>query len=91
MSKPSNEELERALETAKQMREQDNDLDFVAKSFLNCHFQSTYLLQVLHAADHYINSGLGEREHSRLIQAISKAREIDEFSANQGHRDLGLN
>ena len=91
MSKPSNEELERALETAKQMREQENDSDFVAKSFLNCHFQSTYLLQVLHAAEHYINSGLGEREHTRLIQAISKARKIDEFSAKQGHRDLGLN
>jgi len=90
MSKPSQDELEQALEKAKQMREMEKDPDFIAKSFLNCHFQSTYLQQVLHAAEHYINSGLGEREHSRLIQAISKARNIDERSAKQEHQDLGL-
>jgi|LGVF01.2.fsa_nt_gb hypothetical protein len=90
MSKPNPQELEQALAVAKEMREQEKDPDFVAKSLLNCHFQSSYLLQVLHAAEHYINSGLGEREHTRLIQAISKARNIDERSAKQGHQDLGL-
>ena len=91
MSKPTSEELERALETAKLMREQDMDPDFVAKSFLNCHFQSVYLQQVLVAAQHYVNSGLGEREHTRLVQAISKVRDIDELSAKTKHQDLGLN
>jgi len=90
MSKPNAEELERALETAQHMREMDKDPDFIAKSLLNCHYQSTYLQQVLHAAEHYINSGLGEREHTRLIQAINKAREVDERSAKQSHQDLGL-
>lgn len=90
MSKPSQQELEHALEKAKQMREMEKDPDFIAKSFLNCHFQSIYLEQVLHAAEHYINSGLGEREHTRLIQAISKARNVDERSAKQEHQDLGL-
>ena len=56
MSKPTPEELEHALERAKTMREMGNDPDFVAKSFLNCHFQATYLEQVLHAAEHYIIS-----------------------------------
>ena len=90
MSKPSQQELEHALDQAKHMRELEEDPDFIAKSLLNCHFQSTYLLQVLHAAEHYINSGLGEREHTRLIQAISKARDVDERSAKQEHQDLGL-
>ena len=90
MSKPNSEELERALETTQHMRETDKDPDFIAKSLLNCHYQSTYLQQVLHAAEHYINSGLGEREHTRLIQAINKAREVDERSAKQSHQDLGL-
>ena len=90
MSKPNPQELEHALEKAKYMLEMEQDHDFIAKSFLNCHYQSTYLQQVLHAAEHYINSGLGEREHSRLIQAINKAREIDERSAKQSHQDLGL-
>ena len=90
MSKPSPQELEIALEKAQQMRETEKDTDFIAKSFLNCHYQSTFLQQVLHAAEHYINSGLGEREHTRLIQAIKKAREVDERSAKQHHQDLGL-
>lgn len=90
MSKPSHEELAHALEQAKSMREMENDPDFIAKSLLNCHYQSIYLEQVLHAAEHYINSGLGEREHTRLIQAINKAREIDEHSAKLSHQDLGL-
>jgi len=90
MSKPSHQELEYALEKAKHMRETGEDPDFIAKSLLNCHYQFTYLEQVLHAAQHYINSGLGEREHTRLIQAINKAREIDERSAKQGHQELGL-
>ena len=90
MSKPNPQELECALEKAKQMRETGDDADFLAKALLNCHYQSTFLQQVLHAAEHYINSGLGEREHTRLIQAINKARQIDERSAKRAHKDLGL-
>ena len=83
MSKPSHEELEQALEAAKMMREEGQDPDYIAKSLLNCHYQSTYLQHVLHAAEHYINSGLGEFEHTRLIQAINNARDVDERSAKQ--------
>ena len=90
MSKPNPQELEHALTKAQEMREMGNDQDFIAKSLLNCHYQSTYLEQVLHAAEHYINSGLGEREHTRLIQAINKAREVDEKSSKVNHQDLGL-
>jgi len=90
MSKPTHEELEHALEHAKSMRETGADPDFIAKSLLNCHYQASFLEQVLHAAEHYINSGLGEREHTRLVQAINKARSVDEKSAKQTHQDLGL-
>ncbi|MDH5600736.1 MAG: hypothetical protein OEY78_05455 [Gammaproteobacteria bacterium] len=90
MSKPSLEELGHALEKAKSMRETGTDPDFLAKSLLNCHYQSSFLQQLLHAAEHYINSGLGEREHTRLIQAINKARKVDEKSAKLTHPDLGL-
>ena len=90
MSKPNPQELEHALEKAKHMREMEKDPDFIAKSLGYWLQHSTYLQQVLHAAEHYMNSGLGEREHTRLIQAINKAREIDERSAKQSHQDLGL-
>jgi hypothetical protein len=90
MSKPTTEELEIALAKARQMRESGTDSDFIAKALLNYHYQTSFLEQVLQAAQHYINSGLGEREHTRLIQAMNKAREIDERSAKQEHEDLGL-
>ena len=90
MSKPTPQQLEQALNTAKNMRESGNDPDYLAKSLLNCHYQASFLEQVLHAAERYINSGLGEREHTRLIQAINKARTVDEKSAKQAHQDLGL-
>ena len=90
MSKPSQQELEHALDKAKGMREAGTDPDFIGKSLLNCHYQASFLEQVLHAAERYINSGLGEREHTRLVQAINKARSVDEKSAKQTHQDLGL-
>jgi hypothetical protein len=90
MSKPSSEELARAIDKAIEMRESGEDPDFIAKALLNYHYQTSFLEQVLQAAQHYINSGLGEREHTRLIQAINKARAIDERSAKQEHEDLGL-
>ena len=90
MSKPTREELEHALDKAKSMREEGMDPDFIAKSLLNCHYQASFLEQVLHAAERYINSGLGEREHTRLVQAINKARSVDEKSAKQNNQDLGL-
>lgn len=90
MSKPSEEELQLAMQEAMRMREQGEDPHFLAKSLLNCRFQYTYLEQVLHAAENYLNSGLGEREHSILLKAIEKARQVDERSAKREHRDFGL-
>ncbi len=89
MSKPSLQELECALEKAKHMRETGEDPDFIAKSLLNCHYQFTYLEQVLHAAQHYVNSGLGEREHSRLIQVLIRHVKLMNAALNKAIRSLG--
>lgn len=90
MSKPTKEELEQAVATAIKMRESGQDPHFVAKSLLNCHYQYTYLEEVLHAAERYLHSGMAEREHTLLVKAIAKARQVDERSAKQEHQDLGL-
>jgi len=90
MSKPTESEMEQALAVAGKMRETGNDPDFLAKTLLNCHYQSTYLYQVLHAAEHYIRSGHAEREHSMLVKAIDKAHQVDERSAKTEHQDFGL-
>lgn len=90
MSKPTKQELEHAIAVAIKMRETGHDHHFLAKAFLNCHYQYTYLEEVLHAAERFLHSGMAEREHAVLLKAIEKARRVDERSAKQEHRDLGL-
>jgi hypothetical protein len=90
MSKPTEQELKQALNAAGRMRETGNDPDFIAKALLNCHYLNGYLLEVMHAAEEYIRSGLAEREHTRLLKAIEKGRAADDRSARVERPDLGL-
>ncbi len=90
MSKPTEEELQHALKRAGFMRETGDDPHYLAKALLNCHYQHGYLLDVLHAAEKYLRSGLAEREHTVLLRAIEKAREIDDRSAQRERPSLGL-
>jgi hypothetical protein len=90
MSKPTEQQLETALSEAKRMREAGEDSHFLARALLNCHYQNSYLLAVLHAAENYLHSGLAETEHTRLKLAIDKAREVDDRSAFRKHEDIGL-
>ena len=90
MGKPTDDELEMALTEAKRLRESGEDTHCVAKALLNCHYQHSYLLDVLHAAEHYLHSGMAELEHTRLKRAIEKAREIDDRTAHREHETTGL-
>jgi hypothetical protein len=90
MAKPSKDELETALNEAKRLRESGQDSHFIAKALLNSHYQNSYLLDVLHAAEHFLHSGMAEMEHTRLQRAIEKAREIDDRSAHREHQSIGL-
>ena len=90
MSRPTEEELEKALSTAGHMRETGDDPHFLAKALLNCHYRNGYLQDVLHAAEEYIRSGLAEREHTRLVKAIEKARAAENRSAGVEPPSLGL-
>ena len=90
MGKPTEEELAAALKEAQRMREQGEDPHHVAKALLNLNYQISFLGGVLQAAENYLNSGMAEREHTVLVRAIEKAREVHDFG---GHRDrpaLGL-
>ncbi len=90
MGKPTATELEAALTEAKRLREAGEDSHCVGKALLNCHYQTAFLLDVLHAAEDYLRSGLAEREHTLLQQAIEKAREIDDRSAHRSQEIIGL-
>ena len=90
MGKPTATELEAALSEAKRLRESGEDKHWLGKALLNCHYQTGFLLEVLHAAEDYLHSGLAEREHTRLQLAIEKARKIDDRSAHRSRETIGL-
>lgn len=90
MGKPTDQELEIALTEAKRLRESGEDAHFIGKALLNCHYQMSFLLDVLHAAETYLHSGLAEREHTRLQLAIDKARQIDDRGSHREQGTMGL-
>lgn len=90
MSKPSKAELDIAIQTAIEMKEHDNDPEFLAKSLLNHHYRLGYLEEVLQLADRFINHGMAENEHMLLLKAIEKAKAAEERTAGTEHEDFGL-
>lgn len=90
MSKPTEQELQTALELAKQMREQGKDPSFLAKCLLNQHYRIGYLEAVLLAVERYLRSGMAEAEHQRLLKSVEKARQAEERTAKQNTDDWGL-
>ena len=75
MGKPSKEEYETALTHAAQLREQGEDVYFMAKSLLNLDYRMKYMEDVLAKADLYLHSGEGAQEHAELVKAIERAEE----------------
>ena len=90
MGKPTEQELDTALTEAKRLRESGEDAHLLGKALLNCHYQNSILLEVLHAAEHYLHSGMAETEHTRLLRAIDKARQADNRSAHREQETIGL-
>jgi hypothetical protein len=90
MSKPSEEELETALKTAAQMRDDENDPFFVAKALLSHNYRIRYLEEIMHVADRYLNHGMSEQERIHLIRTIEKAKDAESFTANKERDSFGL-
>lgn len=90
MGKPTQQELAGALQEAQRMREQGEDPHCVAKALLNLNYQSGFLVNVLQAAENYLQSGMAEREHAELVRAIEKYRAVDDIGAHRERPALGL-
>ena len=90
MPKPTPEEMETALNMAKQMRDRDIDPFFIAKALLNLNYRIEFLQEVLRTADRYINMGMSEQERSHLIRAIEKARSADDYTSHNERSRFGL-
>lgn len=73
MGKPTAAELETALLHAVQLREQGEDIYYIAKALLNLNYRLKFLEEVLDKVKLYLHSGEGAVEHALLIKAIEEA------------------
>ena len=90
MSKPTETELEAALNMAAQMRDKKIDPFFIAKSLLSHNYRIKYLEEILKSADRYINRGMSEQEKTHLIRTIEKIKDAESFTSGQGRESFGL-
>ena len=90
MSKPTPKELEAALHKAKEMRDHQKDPYLLAKCLLSHNYRIHQLEEVLQAADRYINLGMSEHDHSTLVRAIEKAKDMESFTSHIERDSFGL-
>ncbi len=90
MPKPTDKELEHAIQMAIQMREKNIDPFNVAKCLLSHNFRMKHMEEVLRSADCYINMGMSDRERTHLIRAIKKAKDVESYTAQQEMKQFGL-
>jgi hypothetical protein len=91
LAKPNANDLHRALEVARQLAGDDTDEGVLARSFLYFHDRNVGLEDVYEHVENYLNSGMAEHEHTRLLASLEHARAADQ---NREHADrdetLGL-
>lgn len=90
MGVPTKEELDTALKEVIRMRESGEDPHFVAKTLLHHHWVIEQLEKVVKAADLYLHSGLGSREHTLLVKAIENAKNVNRASTDHQPGEYGL-
>jgi len=80
MGKPTENQLKQALIKAAEMREHDEDPDFIAKSLLNLNYRFAVWQKVIDTTKRYLHSGHGSTEHARLVSAMREAERIESES-----------
>jgi hypothetical protein len=90
MAKPTDKELDIAIQMAIQMREKNQDPFHLAQCLLSHNFRMKHLEDVLQKADRYINMGMAEHERTQLIRAIEKAKDIESYTSQQREEPFGL-
>lgn len=90
MSKPTDEELESALQMAAQMRDKKLDPFFIAKTLLNHNYRLKYLEEIFIATDRYLNHGMSEQERTRLLRLMEKVKDKESNTAGQDRPEFGL-
>ena len=75
MGKPTQTELDKAMQAAGAMRESGADDKYLAKCLLNLHYRNKLLEKVLQHAELYVHGGSDPHEHKLLLKAIKDVQE----------------
>lgn len=78
MNRPSDEELETALQAAERMRGLGIDPHHLAHTLLYLQQRSERVEEIVRRTDRYLRFGLAERELTQLRRLIQQLREEDE-------------
>ena len=91
MAKPDASDIHRAAETARELTTDESGAGTLAGCFLYLHDRNQHLEDVYEQVENYLNSGMAEQEHARLVKVLDQAREA---AHRQGGEDadepLGL-
>lgn len=90
MGVPTQEELDTAIKEVIRMRESGEDPHFIAKTLLHHNWVIEQLEKVVKAADLYLHSGHGSREHTLLVKAIENAKTVNRVSTDRNPGEYGL-
>ena len=88
MGTPSKEELNQALKYAINMREHDEDPNFIAKSLLNHHYRLKKTENIINIVKLYLRTGCATTEHAKMIKALEAYDSINHEVAD--YSDFGL-
>lgn len=88
--KPTTDELEMALDVAERMRDADIDSYYLAKSLLYLDQRNQLLEKVLEHVELFIQFGLPEDEHARLVLLLEEIRKKETHESGVETSDMGL-
>jgi len=83
-------ELECALNVAAQMREQDDDPDYIAKAILSYNYLHKHLQKVYRSADRYFHSGMQSSTLRELENNIKNYRALENRASGRDSRNLNV-
>ncbi|WP_428604452.1 hypothetical protein [Sedimenticola sp.] len=88
--KPTEEELELALQTALQMRNEGEDPHHLAKALIYLHRRDEMLERVLDHLELFLRFGLPVEEHMKLVRLVEEAKVQEIKEAGTDPEKLGL-
>ena len=77
MGKPTENELETALQEAARLREQGEDGHYLGKTVLNQNYRLELYQELLVAARRYLHSGEASRAHQNLVRAVERVERVE--------------